>query len=67
MNQGFSIAKVLSLGELSMLLESAADQVALSFQNNIDEAVERSRALVTYWHDLGYKRQEALLRSVGCF
>lgn len=33
--------------------------VALSFQNNIDEAVERSRALVTYWHNLGYKRLEA--------
>ena len=34
-------------------------QVALSFQNNIDEAVARSRELVSYWQDLGYARLEA--------
>jgi len=33
--------------------------VALSFQNNVDEAVEKSRELVSYWHDLGYRRLEA--------
>eukprot|EP00439_Symbiodinium_sp_Y106_P067899 s3700_g11.t1 len=33
--------------------------VALSFQNNIDEAVARSRELVSYWRDLGYTRLEA--------
>ena len=35
-------------------------QVALSFQNNIDEAVARSRELVSYWRDLGYARLEAV-------
>lgn len=35
-------------------------KVALSFQNNVDEAVEKSRELVSYWHDLGYRRLEAL-------
>ena len=33
--------------------------VTLSFQNNVDEAVARARELVTYWHDLGYRRLEA--------
>eukprot|EP00931_Biecheleriopsis_adriatica_P014587 TRINITY_DN11649_c0_g2_i3.p1 TRINITY_DN11649_c0_g2~~TRINITY_DN11649_c0_g2_i3.p1 ORF type:complete len:1110 (-),score=277.81 TRINITY_DN11649_c0_g2_i3:74-3403(-) len=30
--------------------------VALSFQNNVDEAVARSRELVQHWRDLGYSR-----------
>eukprot|EP00913_Durusdinium_trenchii_P032881 g30781.t1 len=33
--------------------------VALSFQNEVDEAVARSRELVSYWRDLGYRRLEA--------
>jgi len=65
MGTGFSMAKVLNPRAVHVGICGA--QVALSFQNNIDEAVERSRALVTYWHNLGYKRLEALLRSVGSF
>ncbi|CAK9058398.1 unnamed protein product [Durusdinium trenchii] len=33
--------------------------VALSFQNEVDEAVARSWELVSYWRDLGYRRLEA--------
>ena len=32
--------------------------MALSFQNEVDEAVARSRELVSYWRDLGYRRLE---------